>query len=46
MHDWVVWRKSKKMAEEISSFELSGEANLIVFNSGENKRTIGRPKVN
>ena len=23
MHDWVVWRKSKKGAEEIRSFELS-----------------------
>ena len=25
MHDWVVWRKSKKGAEEIRSFELSGQ---------------------
>jgi len=24
MHDWVVWCKSKKGAEEIRSFELSG----------------------
>ena len=25
MHDWVVWCKSKKGAEEIRSFELSGK---------------------
>ena len=25
MHDWVVWCKSKKRAEEIRSFELSGK---------------------
>ena len=25
MHDWVVWFKSKKGAEEIRSFELSGK---------------------
>ena len=25
MHDWVVWCKSKKGAEEICSFELSGK---------------------
>ena len=30
MHDWVVWCKSKKGAEEIRSFELSG--NEISFN--------------
>ena len=25
MHDWVVWCKSKKGAEEVRSFELSGK---------------------
>jgi len=25
MHNWVVWCKSKKGAEEIRSFELSGK---------------------
>ena len=25
MHDWVVWCKSKKVAEEIRSFELNGK---------------------
>jgi len=25
MHDWVVWCKSKKGAEEIRSFQLSGK---------------------
>jgi len=30
MHDWVVWYKSKKGAEEIRSFKLSGKE--IFFN--------------
>jgi len=25
MHDWIVWYKSKKVVEEIRSFELSGK---------------------
>jgi len=29
MHDWVVWCKSKKGAEEIRSFELSGKENFF-----------------
>ena len=35
MHDWVVWCKSKKGAEEICSFELSGKE--IFFNYDETK---------
>ena len=29
IHDWVVWCKSKKGAEEIRSFELSGKENFF-----------------
>jgi len=36
MHDWVVWCKSKKGAEEIRSFELSGKE--IFFNCDETKQ--------
>jgi len=35
MLDWVVWCKSKKGAEEIRSFELSGKK--IFFNFDETK---------
>ena len=35
LHDWVVWCKSKKGAEEIRSFELSGKE--ILFNYDETK---------
>jgi len=35
MHDWVVWCKSKKGAEEICSCELSGKE--IFFNYDETK---------
>ena len=35
MHDWVVWCKSKKGAEEIRSFELSGKE--IFFDYDETK---------
>ena len=35
MHDWVVWCKSKKWAEEIRSFELSGKE--IFSNHDETK---------
>jgi len=35
MHDWVVWYKSKKGAEEIRSFELSEKE--IFFNYDETK---------
>ena len=35
MHDWVVWCKSKKGAEEIRLFELSGKE--IFFNYDETK---------
>jgi len=31
MHDWVVWCKSKKGAEEIRSFELSGKFSLAMM---------------
>jgi len=37
MHDWVVWCKSKKRAEEIRSFELSGKK--IFSNYDETKST-------
>jgi len=35
MHDWVVWCKSKKGAEEKCSFELRGKE--IFFNYDETK---------
>jgi len=35
MHNWVVWCKSKKGAEEIRAFELSGKE--IFFNYDETK---------
>jgi len=35
MHDWVVWCRSKKGAEEIHSFELSGKG--IFFKYDETK---------
>jgi len=51
MHDWVVWCKSKKGAEEICSFELSGkeifsnydETNLK-SKEGKNKKNGGKKK--
>jgi len=44
MHDWVVWCKSKKGAEEICSFELSGEK--ICFNYDETKSKEEKNKKN
>jgi len=35
MHDWVVWCWSKKGAEEIRSFEISGKKSF--FNYDETK---------
>jgi len=42
MHDWVVWCKSKKWAEEIRSFELSGKE--IFSNHDETKSKEERNK--
>ena len=44
MHDWVVWCRSKKGAEEISSFELSGKE--IFFNYDETKLKEEKNKKN
>jgi len=44
MHDWVVWCKSKKGAEEISSFELSGKE--IFSNHDETKSKEEKNKKN
>jgi len=44
MHDWVVWCKLKKGAEEIRSFELSGKE--IFYNYDETKSKEGKNKKN
>jgi len=44
MHDWVVCCKSKKGAEEIRSFELSGKE--FLFNYDETKSKEGKNKKN
>jgi len=44
MHDWVVWCKSKKGAEEIRSFELSGKE--IFFSYDETKSKEEKNKKN
>jgi len=44
MHDWVVWCKSKKGAEEIRSFELSGKE--IFSNCDETKSKEEKNKKN
>jgi len=42
MHDWVVWRKSKKGAEEIRSFELSGKEIFCNFDETKSKKGTKR----
>jgi len=37
MHDWVVWCKSKKVAEEICSFELSGKESFSNYDETKSK---------
>ena len=37
MHDWVVWCKSKKGAEEICSFELSGKEIFSNYDEAKSK---------
>jgi len=47
MHDWVVWCKSKKGAEEIRSFELNGKkifSNHDETKSKEEKNNKNRSK--
>ena len=44
IHDWVVWCKSKKGAEEICPFELSGKE--IFSNYDETKSKEGKNKKN
>jgi len=44
MHNWVVWCKSNKGAEEICSFELSGKE--IFFNYDETKSKEKKNKIN
>ena len=44
MHDWVVWCKSKKVAKEIRSFELSGKE--IFSNHDETKSKEHKNKKN
>jgi len=41
MHDWVVWCKSKKGAEEIRSFELNGQE---IFSNYDKRNVIERGK--
>jgi len=38
MPDWVVWCKSKKGAEEIRSFELSGKKIFFYYDETKSKR--------
>ena len=40
MHDWVVWCRSKKGAQEIRSFELSG--NKIMMKRNQKRRRTRR----
>jgi len=44
MHDWIVWGKSQKGAEEIRSFELSGKE--IFSNYDETKSKEEKNKRN
>jgi hypothetical protein len=44
MHDWVGWCRSKKRAEEIRSFELSGTE--IIFDYDETKSKEEKNKNN
>ena len=44
LHDWVVWCKSKKRAEEIRSFELGGKE--FFFNYDETKSKEEKNKKN
>jgi len=49
MHDWVVWCKSKKGAEEIRSFELSGKEIFSNYDETKsieqkNKRNVSKKK--
>ena len=37
MHDWVVWCKPTKGAEEIRSFELSGKENFANYDETKSK---------
>ena len=51
MHDWVVWCKSKKGAEEIRSFELNGQENdkkssLIMVKQNQKTRRTNRTGAN
>ena len=45
MHDWVVWCKSKKVAEEIRSLELNGKEIFfkydITTSKGEKTKRTG-----
>ena len=48
MHDWVVWCKTKKGAEEIRSFELSGKeifSNYDETKEEKNKKNGSKKKV-
>ena len=38
MHDWVVWCKSKKGAEEIRPFEISGKKSSLSMMKRNRKR--------
>jgi len=49
MHNWVVWCKSKKGAEEIRSFELSGKEIFSIYDEtkskeGKNKKNRSKKK--
>ena len=42
MHDWVVWCKSKKGAEEIRSFEFSGKEIFSNYDETKSKEEKNR----
>ena len=46
MHDWVVWCKSKKGAEEIRSFELSGKEILSDYDETKSPPSEEKNKKN
>jgi len=46
MHDWVVWCKSKKGAEEIRSFERSEKKNFFNYNETKSKEELDKKNGN
>jgi len=42
MHDWAVWCKSKKGAEEIRLFELSGKEIFSNYDETKSKKEMNK----